>query len=130
MYGAGLTVIGPRPQLSVTSPRTSVVMRTTAGLTRRIASWTEYAAIRAGVQSQAPRKRSPSIKALMASQRITEPARRTMTPVPRETPEFTLSLCEDTLPAKTHGVLDALNRILYVRRGGVRITSAVPEVSL
>ena len=53
-----------------------------------------------------------------------------MTPVPRETPEFTLSLCEDTLPAKTHGVLDALNRILYVRRGGVRITSAVPEVSL
>jgi len=53
-----------------------------------------------------------------------------MTPVPREAPEFTLSLCEDTLPAEAHGVLGALNRILYARRGGVRVTSAAPEVSL
>src|SRR5215813_7925520 len=112
MYGAGLTVIGPCPQLSVTSPRTSVVMRTTAGLTRRIASWTEYAAIRPGVQSQAPRRRSPSIKALMASQRITERARRTMSPVPREAPEFTLSLCEDILPVGARGTLGPLDRVL------------------
>ena len=53
-----------------------------------------------------------------------------MTPVPREAPEFTLSLCEDTLPAGARRALGALNRILYVRRGSVRVTSADPEVSL
>src|SRR5215831_16086691 len=130
MYGAGLTVIGPCPQLSVTSPRTSVVMRTTAGLTRRIASWTEYAAIRAGVQSQAPRRRSPSIKALMTSQRITEPARRTMTAVPSSDRDFMLTLSEDSLPAGGRAVLGALNRVLYVRRGSVMVASAAREIPL
>src|SRR2546428_58064 len=43
--GAGLTVIGPRPQFNVTSPPTSVVISTTAGVARRIASWTESAAV-------------------------------------------------------------------------------------
>src|SRR5258705_7121805 len=130
MYGAGLTVVGPRPQFKVTSPRTSVVMRTTAGLTRRMASWTEYAARRLGAPSQAPTRRSPSIKALMPPQRITEPAQRTMTPVPPGDRDFTLSLCEDTLPGAGRGALGALNRVLFVRRGSVTVTSTARATRL
>src|SRR5262249_4474448 len=102
----------------MTSPLTSVVISTTAGLTRRMASWTEYAATPMGAPSPAPARRSPSIIALMASQRITEPARRTMTPVPSSDARYTLRLCEDTLAAAGRGALGALNRVLYVRRGG------------
>src|SRR5215510_6037684 len=106
----------------MTSPLTSVVISTTAGLTRRMASWTEYAATTMGAPSQAPARRSPSITALMASQRITEPARRTMTAVPVEDASYTLQLCADTLPAAGRGELGARNRVLYVHRGDVTVT--------
>jgi quercetin dioxygenase-like cupin family protein len=53
-----------------------------------------------------------------------------MTAVPREAPEFTLTLCQDTLPAGARGALGALNRILYVRSGRVRVTGVEPESSL
>src|SRR5499426_1411829 len=114
----------------MTSPLTSVVISTTAGLTRRMASWTEYAATPMGAPSQAPARRSPSIIALMASQRITEPARRTMTPVPSSDARYTLRLCEDTLAAAGRGALGALNRVLYVRRGGVTVASPPREARL
>src|SRR5439155_21102482 len=65
--GAGLTVIGPRPQFNVTSPPTSVVISTTAGVARRIASWTESAAVLRGAPSQEPASCSPIIKALIVS---------------------------------------------------------------
>jgi len=65
--------------------------------------------------------------ALIASQRITEPAQRTMTPVPPGTRDFTLSLCEDTLPAGTRAALGALNRVLYVRWGSVTVSSGASE---
>src|SRR5215467_10280284 len=123
MKGAGVTETGPLPQFRMTSPSTLVVISTTAGLTRRIASWTEYAATAMGAPSQAPARRSPSITALMTPQRITEPARRTMTPVPSSDARYTLRLCEDTLPAAGRGALGALNRVLYVRRGGVTVVS-------
>jgi quercetin dioxygenase-like cupin family protein len=50
-----------------------------------------------------------------------------MTPVPPGTRDFTLSLCEDTLPAGARAVLGALNRVLYVRRGGVTVASGAHE---
>src|SRR5207249_3546691 len=46
--GGGVTVVGPRPQFSVTSAPTSAVMSTTAGFTRRMASWTDSASIGVG----------------------------------------------------------------------------------
>jgi len=78
--GAGLTVMGPRPQFIVTSARTSAVMSTTAGFARRTVSSMESAAALRGVASQALATSSPSIKALIASERITERAPRTITP--------------------------------------------------
>jgi quercetin dioxygenase-like cupin family protein len=66
----------------------------------------------------------------MLPQRITEPAQRTMTPVPPGDRDFTLSLCEDTLPRAGRGALGALNRILFVQRGSVTVTSPVRETRL
>src|SRR2546425_11670888 len=77
--GGGVTVVGPRPQLSVTSAPTSAVMSTTAGFTRRMASWTDSASTDVGAASQALANRSPAINALIRWQRITERAQRTMT---------------------------------------------------
>src|SRR5439155_1238597 len=64
------------------------------------------------------------------SQRITEPARRTMTAVPSSDASYTLRLCEDTLPAGGRGALGALNRVLYARRGSVTVASAPRETRL
>src|SRR5215510_3099683 len=114
----------------MTSPLTSVVISTTAGLTRRMASWTEYAKTPMGAPSQAPARRSASIKALMAWPRTTEPARRTMTRVPSRDAGYTLRLCEDALPAGGRGALGAVNRVLYVRHGDVTIASPLREVRL
>src|SRR5439155_12631478 len=77
--GGGVTVVGPRPQFSVTSAPTSAVMSTTAGFTRRMASWTDNASTGVGAASPALANRSAAIKALIGSQRITERAQRTMT---------------------------------------------------
>src|SRR5438445_12792494 len=117
MYGARLTVTGPRPQFKVTSPPTVVVINTTAGLTRRMASWMEYAEVRVGAPSQAPEKRSPSTTALMAPHRITEPSARTMTPVASGHSAYALRLCEDTAPPARRGGPGPPNRVLYARRG-------------
>src|SRR5262249_53833118 len=102
-------------------------MRTTAGLTRRIASWTENAVTAMGAASQALARRSPSITALMTSHRITEPARRTMTAVPVEDASYTLRLCEDTLPAAGRSALGGQNRVLYMHRGGVTVAGGSRE---
>ena len=53
-----------------------------------------------------------------------------MTPVPPGPRDFTLSLCEDTLPAAGRAALGALNRVLYVRRGSVTVTSDARETRL
>jgi quercetin dioxygenase-like cupin family protein len=53
-----------------------------------------------------------------------------MTPVPPGTRDFTLSLCEDTLPSAGRGALGALNRVLFVRQGSVTVTSAARETRL
>jgi len=53
-----------------------------------------------------------------------------MTPVPPGTRDFTLSLCEDTLPAGARAVLGARNRVLYARRGSVTVSSAARETRL
>jgi len=50
-----------------------------------------------------------------------------MTRVPPGTRDFTLSLCEDTLPAGSRATLGALNRVLYVRRGSVTVSSGAGE---
>ena len=53
-----------------------------------------------------------------------------MTPVPSSDARYTLRLCEDTLPAAGRGALGALNRVLYVRRGGVTVVSPPREARL
>jgi len=53
-----------------------------------------------------------------------------MTPVPAGHRDFTLSLCEDTLPSAGGGALGASNRILFVRRGSVTVTSAARATRL
>jgi len=53
-----------------------------------------------------------------------------MTPMPPGTRDFTLSLCEDTLPAGARAALGALNRVLYARRGSVTVSSAARETRL
>ena len=63
----------------------------------------------------------------MPPNRITEPSRRTMTPVPSGDSGYTLRLCEDTLPVAGRGALGALNRVLYVRRGAAVLATAERE---
>jgi len=53
-----------------------------------------------------------------------------MTAVPSGGSVYTLRLCEDTLPVDGRGALGALNRVLYVRRGSVTVTSATRETRL
>src|SRR5438309_7095132 len=52
MKGLGVTVTGPRPQLIVTSARTSALTSATAGLARRSASWTDRAAAGEGTTAR------------------------------------------------------------------------------
>jgi quercetin dioxygenase-like cupin family protein len=53
-----------------------------------------------------------------------------MTPVPSSDARYTLRLCEDTLSAAGRGALGALNRVLYVHRGGVAVASPPREARL
>ncbi len=50
-----------------------------------------------------------------------------MTPVPPGARDFTLSLCEDTLPPGSGAALAALNRVLYVRQGSVTVSIIAGE---
>src|SRR6266850_1950521 len=70
MNGVGRTVTVPRPQFSVTSPRTSAVTSATAGLASRMASCTLRADVATGVRSV--RAASPRTRAaFIARDRIT-----------------------------------------------------------
>jgi quercetin dioxygenase-like cupin family protein len=53
-----------------------------------------------------------------------------MTAVPSNAASYTLRVCEDALPTGGRGVLAALNRVLYVRRGSVTVVSAPRETRL
>jgi quercetin dioxygenase-like cupin family protein len=53
-----------------------------------------------------------------------------MTAVPTGGSDYTLRLCEDTLPVDGRVALGALNRVLYVRRGSVTVTSPTGETRL
>ena len=53
-----------------------------------------------------------------------------MTPVASGDSGYTLRLCEDTLPTAGRGALGALNRVLYARRGTVRLVAAERDTRL